>query len=176
MHIKPHTEESKQKISETHKGIPNFSRRRKTIEKNGIILYQCGICKDFKPYEDFYKNKRTLLGITAECKKCHIKQSKELRDKDKTRERNREYMERERKKNPQKFRERERNRIRPKDEKYKARRELNNAVKRGEIIKPNNCQICGKETRLTAHHEDYSKPLDVMWLCYKCHGKLHRKE
>ena len=68
MHNKPHTEEAKQKMSKSHKGIPNKHKRRKTIEKNGIVFYQCGVCKEFKPYEDFYKDKRTILGIKAECK------------------------------------------------------------------------------------------------------------
>jgi hypothetical protein len=66
MHDTPHSEESKKKMSDSHKGIVNNARRRKTIVKDGITLYQCGICKEFKPYEEFYKNKRTILGITPE--------------------------------------------------------------------------------------------------------------
>lgn len=134
------------------------------------------MCKEFKPYEDFYKNKRTILGITPECKKCHCKECVRTRDKDAKREKNRMYMKYAREADPEKFRERENKRKREKDEKYIARRELNNAVKRGDVEKPECCEECGQKVRLTAHHDDYSKPLDVKWLCYKCHGKVHRKD
>lgn len=41
-------------------------------------------------------------------------------------------------------------------------------------IKKDNCDICnGKETEM--HHEDYSKPLDIIWLCKNCHMAKHRK-
>ena len=43
------------------------------------------------------------------------------------------------------------------------------------LVKPNCCQGCGrtsKETRLSAHHHDYTKPLDVIWLCAACHRKV----
>lgn len=34
------------------------------------------------------------------------------------------------------------------------------------------CEICGK-TRAQGHHEDYSKPLDVVWLCIRHHNDRH---
>lgn len=178
MHNKPHSEESKNKMSEAHKGKANNARRRNTIMKDGVILYQCGVCKEFKPYDGFYRNKRTILGITPECKKCHCKESIKTRNKDTARVNNQRYMERARKKNVEIFRERERNYSinRVKDEKYQARKKLNNAVKRGDILKPEVCEECGRKVKLTAHQEDYTKPLEVKWLCYKCHGKRHRKD
>jgi hypothetical protein len=42
-------------------------------------------------------------------------------------------------------------------------------------MKPAACSACGLVGRVQGHHEDYSKPLDVIWLCQKCHGLRHRK-
>lgn len=69
MHNKPHTEESKLKMKNARTGIPNYWRRRETIIENGVTLYKCGTCGEFKEYNDFYKDKRTIFGIKSECKK-----------------------------------------------------------------------------------------------------------
>ena len=56
---------------------------------------------------------------------------------------------------------------------------LATAVKRHKVIKPLNCEDCGhcvEKSKLHRHHEDYSKPLEVRWLCPICHGKRHRYE
>jgi hypothetical protein len=53
---------------------------------------------------------------------------------------------------------------------------INNAVSQGRMIKPTACQGCGWTGRLHGHHEDYSKPFEVEWLCSICHGLRHRKE
>lgn len=37
-----------------------------------------------------------------------------------------------------------------------------------------NCEYCGETEGLHKHHEDYSKPLEVVTLCNDCHHKLHR--
>lgn len=98
------------------------------------------------------------------------------RDKERARQSNAAYMRRAREANPEKFRARERKASlrRQFPERVRARQLLNAAVRRGEVAKPDRCTACGLEKRLTAHHDDYSKPLDVRWLCYACHGKEHR--
>jgi hypothetical protein len=37
------------------------------------------------------------------------------------------------------------------------------------------CEDCKINKANHRHHEDYSKPLDVIYLCYKCHGIRTRK-
>lgn len=59
--------------------------------------------------------------------------------------------------------------------KHAARGKVNKALASGKLIKPNICSVCGENGTTEAHHEDYSKPLDVRWLCSACHKKLHRK-
>ncbi len=53
----------------------------------------------------------------------------------------------------------------------KAQTKLNHAIERnGFLRKP--CEICGNK-KSHGHHEDYSKPLEVRWLCHKHHQLLH---
>lgn len=84
-HCIPHTEETKRKISASKKGIPLYRKRRPSIYDNGLEYYRCFCCGGFFLREDFYKNKRTLLGLTSECKKCHTKISIKSRDKETSR-------------------------------------------------------------------------------------------
>lgn len=62
-----------------------------------------------------------------------------------------------------------------KQKKHKARNVLNKALKAAQVLRPLNCMICDKTGRIEGHHEDYDKPLEVIWLCRNCHGKLHSK-
>lgn len=45
-------------------------------------------------------------------------------------------------------------------------------LKRGKISK-SPCSICG-DINVQAHHEDYSKPLEIIWLCVKHHIEHHK--
>lgn len=55
----------------------------------------------------------------------------------------------------------------------RARRILQRAVMKGHVIKPKKCENCGVVTELHGHHSDYTRPLDVIWLCKGCHSKKH---
>jgi hypothetical protein len=49
------------------------------------------------------------------------------------------------------------------------------AIKRGYLARPESCEMCGRRAYVQAHHDDYSRWLDVRWLCSACHGVAHRE-
>ena len=138
----------------------------------------CSCCKAGKQTSEFYASKKASDGLKSQCKPCHIEGNIRTRNQDTKRDTNRIHMHSARIKQPDKFRAREReaSKVRPKNEKTKARDLLNGAVRSGQILRPAACSSCGLDRKVTAHHADYSKPLDVQWLCYECHGKEHRHE
>ncbi len=57
--------------------------------------------------------------------------------------------------------------------KRNARCAVHRAIERGELERQL-CEVC-KQRMGEAHHMDYDKPLEVSWLCRKCHAKSHAK-
>ncbi len=51
------------------------------------------------------------------------------------------------------------------------------AICRGTLRRPRECERCciTPRRKLHGHHSDYSKPLEVEWLCAKCHRKEHAR-
>jgi len=51
---------------------------------------------------------------------------------------------------------------------------VENHLARGKLEKMP-CERCGSSVNVHAHHDDYSRPLDVMWLCAKHHKERHKE-
>lgn len=53
----------------------------------------------------------------------------------------------------------------------RAREKARAAIRSGALVRQA-CEVCG-DGRTQAHHDDYSKPLDVRWLCHEHHREWH---
>lgn len=114
----------------------------------------CSVCKVEKFVEEFHREKRKPVGYAAACRMCINKADRERHRKKKNRT------------------------IEP-PERAKARKAVKDAVRRGELTKPTKCQGCFEtfpKHLIHGHHHDYSKPLEVTWLCAPCHGLEHMDE
>lgn len=49
-----------------------------------------------------------------------------------------------------------------------------NARRRGDIVMPKVCSVCKSDKSVQGHHDDYAKPLELRFLCGKCHKEWHR--
>jgi hypothetical protein len=155
---------------------PHNKRKPQII--NGITHWRCGPCDSMKPETEFYRYKGAWNGLRPTCKKCHNRIAMETRDPMRARKMRRESMNRQKLANPEKFKLRERLRPKPSDPiKNAARQKLNSAVKSGKLVRPASCSVCGASGgRIDGHHHDYTKPLDVVWLCTLCHGRTRWKQ
>lgn len=138
----------------------------------------CTTCGETKPTDAFYAHpmmKDGRLSRCAECTKAAVRANRQARL-----EYYREY-DRIRAKQPHRVKQRKeyaRDNPRPRPEpdpvKREARVQLGNALRDGRIKRPPECQICAvSDDSLHGHHEDYTKPLDVIWVCTACHAFVH---
>lgn len=134
-------------------------------------MKQCFKCGRILPLDEFYRHSEMLDGHLNKCKECtkrdvaeHYLTNREKidayeRERFKTTERKAKlllYQRRSRARHP---------------EKDRARAAVCKAIQRGILIrKP--CEVCNTTIRVQAHHDDYSKPLDVRWLCFKHHREI----
>jgi hypothetical protein len=152
-------------------------------------MKKCFKCDAIKPLDEFYKHSQMKDGRLNKCKECTKK------DSSKHRADNLEYCrayDRKRANLPHrldlkkkvtqtwlkdgrhtavtsKYRQNH-------PEKYKAHLMVKSAINKGTIKRGTMCGHCGMKTeKIQAHHPDYSKPLEVEWLCVRCHGLVHHK-
>lgn len=130
----------------------------------------CSKCKTERESSEFSKAQSQKDGLQCWCKECKGKEQRGYRQTERGKEARRKYQKSESGKESNRRNTRNQRRLCP--EKTKARRILNKAIRDGRIIRPSNCESCFKKRFVQAHHEDYSKPLDVDWLCNKCHNEL----
>ncbi len=151
--------------------------RRKTPSLiEGAEHWKCSRCGEWLSADRYYADKRTPNDLKAQCRSCHSEGAIRTRDRDKHCDIRRVSMRRARLRDPEKYRRRGREASRKREwtPKREARYQLNLAVKRGDVTRPDKCSECGKRVNVEGHHDDHSRPFDVRWLCPECHGLKHR--
>jgi len=156
-----------------------------------VVSRICTECGVEKPFSEFYENKKGKHGLYSQCKECmkikgqkyYVKNSAEILRKGKIyREEHSEIARAAsanwKKANVERVKKYHRDYQVAQGVETRARNKFSNAMKLGKISKPDSCSFCGTPTEsraLDGHHPDYSKPLDVIWLCRKCHSIVHRR-
>lgn len=153
----------------------------------------CRVCGERLPIVEFYKNPMAADGHFAECRRCWIAISGEYSRTSKGRAVSRESTRRYRSTEYGRERQRAYHKAWLKTEagrRHRARRQrrydaanpekraahgaVKRALKRGDMHRQP-CRECGTIANVHAHHEDYSRPLDVVWLCRKHHMERHQQ-
>jgi hypothetical protein len=128
----------------------------------------CFKCNRRKPLTSFYEHEKMADGHLGKCKTCTKNDVR--KNYGETREERSEY-ERRRYKDPARRKrmiayQRELRLRNP--GKYRARMAVQYAIRVGKLVRQP-CLLCRTTVQVQAHHHDYRKPLDVDWLCFKCH-------
>jgi hypothetical protein len=75
-------------------------------------------------------------------------------------------------KNPGYYTEKKREWWHKNKDRLKVKYAVRDAIRSGKLVKQP-CFVCG-ELEVEGHHPDYSKPLDLVWLCKQHHNEVHR--
>lgn len=136
-------------------------------------MKKCFKCNIEKSISDFYAHKQMKDGHLNKCKECtkiDVRADRINSPNARIHDRKR-FKENESRYNKHLIRMKKYRNDNP--EKYKAHGILNRAIRAGKIARQN-CSICSKKAH--AHHEDYSKPLEVVWLCSIHHSQKHHQQ
>jgi len=156
-------------------------------------MKKCSRCGEVKAFDLFYKDRSKQGGFSGTCKECVKKYRQKVRIKiaeygseyyQNNKERMLAYQRKWREANPQKraaYPKRYKVQLSESNKKYyqENREKVNthnavgHAIKQGKLVRPDECSICAKKGKIEGHHHDYSKPLDVVWLCTSCHRTIH---
>ena len=137
------------------------SRRvRKRPPKPPDGFKRCSRCREVKPVEEFFRNAARHDGLTSYCKVCFPEHAAYMRSQQSRgfKHNKARYVRGRRRTDPG---------FRRKDD---VRNFTRLAVRLG-LITRHSCSACGNPNT-EAHHTDYTKPLEVQWLCKEHHKGL----
>jgi ribosomal protein S27AE len=121
-----------------------------------------------KDIEEFYTHPRMADGHLGKCRECARLYGRQHYENNIEKYHDYERLKRKRSKDYKKIMAINYRKYHP--ERYEAHRLTSYGIRTGKIIRQS-CSNCGNP-KSQAHHNDYSKPYDIDWLCFECHRKL----
>ena len=131
----------------------------------------CFKCQQELPLDCFYKHPQMKNGVLGKCKECTKKDVSENYATNREKYSKYEAMRRQRPERKKQQAESLQRQAEKNPHKATARRMTANAIRSGKL-KRLPCEKCGNP-KSQAHHDDYSKPLEVRWLCFVHHREVH---
>jgi hypothetical protein len=143
--------------------------------KKRMDIKTCFRCREALPLTEFYRHTQTKDKLLNECKACvKARVSKNYHARSKQYSAYRAAYQKTAAGKAVHLRAMNKYR-RTNNEKARARDAVYRALASGVLVKTN-CVHCGATDRIHGHHRDYSKPLDVVWCCYRCHVVVEHKK
>lgn len=136
-------------------------------------MKRCFKCLRDLDESEFYRHPQMADGLLGKCKECAKLDSRKNRNARLDYYRRYDTIRSQRPERKQHLRETVRRLRQQNPEKTRARTAVSRALRSGRLHRPDHCSACSLPCRPEAHHTDYSKPLDVVWLCSGCHGREH---
>lgn len=150
-------------------------------------MKKCGICKTNQDDSNFHKRKASIDGLSAKCRGCQKAYDKARASHPHRVKARAEYAQTEaglasHRKASRKWQSRNKGQSyeitkayrKNNPNKYRAHRKIAYAIKIGDLVRMP-CETCGATENIHGHHDDYSRPLNVRWLCSKHHNEWHKE-
>ena len=134
---------------------------------------KCSECGRMLPTSEFNKNRNNKDGLQDRCRDCFSAYNKKRYAG--MRERTKRMVAEYRRDNPGNVLSTRLATCKRNPTKQNAQKALSEAIAAGVVENPQVCYGCGcepPEHRIEAHHHDYTKPLEVIWLCTPCHSRM----
>lgn len=133
----------------------------------------CFGCNTPKALNEFYTHPQMKDGRLNKCKECIRADATNHRNANIEKARAYDIERSKRPENKAKFAEYQKKYDPLNQEKLKAHAAVDKAIRKGGLTRQP-CERC-ERTDTHAHHEDYSKPLEVRWLCPPHHKERHKE-
>jgi hypothetical protein len=140
---------------------------------------RCSLCRETKPLTDFYRRSDDRNRVTSRCRVCLIVTTTEYRKR--AIAAGKRYLQR---RSPAgraallvsnaRWDQKNVERMRIVN---RAKCAVRRAIQKGSLARGESCEFCGTASVSTeAAHHDYSRPLEVKWLCRSCHRRWDRQQ